>query len=252
MTIQTGQQILAADMLNLGGYAAQVNVQTLSATKTLVNADKHHQILDPGGAGRTITLPAEGTGNHPFVIINTADADELLTVQNDAAAIIGVVPKGKTVEFVSDGTNWFRKDGAKPRIARVTSTFNKTSDTTAENIPGLSHVLLSGRIYRFSAILFVGAHASGGVKVRTGGTVTATSVQVHAFMVGSDTFMASARVNSLGTLKGVTAAVQFVQINGYINVNAGGTLTIQFAQNASYATESSVVTGSWFEVEDIT
>jgi len=252
MTIQTGQQILAADVLDLGGYAAQVSVETLSATKTLVDTDKHYQILDPGGANRTITLPAEGAGNHPFVIINTADVEELLTVQNDSSVIVGVVPKGRTVEFVSDGTSWFRKDDTKPRIAKVTSLFNKTSDTTAENIPGLSHVLLSGRIYRFSAILFVGAHGSGGVKVRTGGTVTATSVQVHAFMVGSDTFMASARVNSLGTLKGVTAAVQFVQINGYINVNAGGTLTIQFAQNASYATESSVVTGSWFEVEDIT
>ena len=49
---------------------------------------------------------------------------------------------------------------------------------------------------------------------------------------------------AVGGVTSVTAA--FTQITGTITVNAAGTLTCQFAQNASNATASSVLVGSTF------
>jgi UDP-N-acetylglucosamine enolpyruvyl transferase len=48
----------------------------------------------------------------------------------------------------------------------------------------------------------------------------------------------------------VTAAQ--IKINGTITVNAGGTLTVQFAQNGAVpATTSSVLVGSTFTVHNV-
>jgi hypothetical protein len=57
---------------------------------------------------------------------------------------------------------------------------------------------------------------------------------------------------ALNEAKGETAAHHALRIEGYINVKEGGTLTVQAAQNVSSATATTVLTGSWFEVEDIT
>ena len=58
------------------------NIETLSGGNTLTVSDAWHQTLDPGGAGRTIVLPAEAVGLEVYVS-NAADASEDLTVIND-------------------------------------------------------------------------------------------------------------------------------------------------------------------------
>ena len=72
-----------------------------------MTTDKRHQRLDPGGAGRTIVLPAEGNSRgKSFVIENTADAAEDLTVNNDAAGLIGTINQNEAGIFSCDGTTW--------------------------------------------------------------------------------------------------------------------------------------------------
>ncbi len=83
--------------------------RTLSGTLTLTTADARFQVLDPGGAGRNVVLPAETSmaGGEPFVIVNAADAAETLTVQdNDATTTVLTVAQNFGAYFFSTGAGW--------------------------------------------------------------------------------------------------------------------------------------------------
>jgi hypothetical protein len=58
-------------------------------------------------------------------------------------------------------------------------------------------------------------------------------------------------VASLGSVVCAATAVTIPNcvVEGTITVNAGGTLAVQFAQNASFGTASSVLAGSRFYVD---
>lgn len=111
MTIQTGQDILAADVNNAIGRPSEATIETLTGNKTLTDSDKYYLYLDPGGADRDVTLPAVGSGNHPFIITNTADAFETLTVKNAGGTTIAIIPRAATVTFFSSGSAWFSASG---------------------------------------------------------------------------------------------------------------------------------------------
>ena len=103
--IETG--IDALDTLSAPGSvmrASGANVQTLTANKTLVDADYALQVLTPTAA-RDVTLPAVASTNHPFYIIN-ASATYVLTVKNAAAATIGIVAISSSGSFASDAVAW--------------------------------------------------------------------------------------------------------------------------------------------------
>lgn len=83
------------------------NNETLAATKTLVITDAKYQRLDPGGAGRTVTLPAEATSDGlVFIISNWADGAENLTVQDDGTTTIAILNQSEWATFVCNGTSW--------------------------------------------------------------------------------------------------------------------------------------------------
>ena len=86
--------------------ATDAENRTLSGTLTLTNTDAYVQYCDPGGVGRDVVLPTEGTGNHPFYIYNSADAAENLTVKNGASAVIGVLHQGDSEIFISNAVAW--------------------------------------------------------------------------------------------------------------------------------------------------
>lgn len=93
------------------------NTETLSANKTLTNADYPLQVLSPTAA-RNIILPAVGTTNHPYYIVN-ASASYALTVKNAGGTTIGIVPVSSAAMFVSNGTAWYM--GNMPYVAPSTS-----------------------------------------------------------------------------------------------------------------------------------
>lgn len=140
-------------------------------------------------------------------------------------------------------------------IARNSAQFDKTSDTTLANVTGLTFdksELQAGRIYEFEAILYTSSNVAGGVKFAIGGTATATAIIADAVVYQGGVSIATGtpRVTALATTVGDVTAVTtaFVTINGRITVNAAGTLTIQFAQNASNGAASSVLVGSTFKL----
>ena len=135
----------------------------------------------------------------------------------------------------------------------VSSQFDKTSDTTLANIPGLSVNVSASGVYIFTATLFTTSNVAGGVKAAVGGTCTATSIVYEGEATAAAAIGAQTRASALGTaVAGVTAVTAArIDIIGTITVNAGGTLTIQFAQNTSNGTASSVLVGSYMIVQRI-
>ena len=87
------------------------NIETLADDKTLTVADAYIQALDPGGSGRTITLPAEAA-NLQVVIANRADAAEVLTIKDDGGTTIATPTQNETAVCFSDGTAWYGSVGA--------------------------------------------------------------------------------------------------------------------------------------------
>lgn len=94
---------ISATNVSAGGH----NTETLAANKTLTGADATFQLLDPGGAGRDVTLPAEvASAGRSFRILNRADAAEDLTVKDDAASTIVTISQNEAAWVVCDGTSW--------------------------------------------------------------------------------------------------------------------------------------------------
>lgn len=134
-------------------------------------------------------------------------------------------------------------------VSYVTSDFSKTSNTTLANVTGLTFTTVSAGVYRFTVALFTTCGASGGVKVAMSGTTTATAIIGCAEFLGPS--HEAMQFTALDEAEGETAVDYSIRIEGYIQVNVGGTLTVQFAQNASNGTASTVLAGSWFEVDKI-
>lgn len=140
------------------------------------------------------------------------------------------------------------------QATRVTSTFTKTSSAVLSNITGLTATLVAGNSYYFEATLWVAANSAGGTQFSIAGTATATAVIYSLIMMDESTNVPTliARETALGNGDGQTGTTSgTVKIYGTITCNAGGTLTVQFAQNASNAAASTVAVGSTFVVSNI-
>ncbi|PXY21130.1 hypothetical protein [Prauserella muralis] len=90
--------------------------ETLAAARTITieEVERYNAFaFDPGGAARTVTLPAESACEGVYLFIaNTADAAEVLTVQDDGASTI-VTPTQAEAAFVwCDGVRWYGMVGA--------------------------------------------------------------------------------------------------------------------------------------------
>lgn len=88
--------------------SAGVNETTLTGDETLDAASSERfQRLDPGGASRDVTLPAEEGNNRLwYYILNAADAAEDLVVKNDNGDTIATVSQNEAAVFVCSGSSW--------------------------------------------------------------------------------------------------------------------------------------------------
>jgi len=83
------------------------NTEELSGNKTLVVTDYMLQFIDPAGA-RNVTLPAEASSaGLMFIIVNTANAAETITVKDDAAGTVVTVAQNYRAICFCDGTTWY-------------------------------------------------------------------------------------------------------------------------------------------------
>ena len=90
-----------------GRWKDGVDIDTMTGNATWVATTGNFQILDPGGADRTVTLPAEETSNGLwFQVYNSADADEVISINNDAASLRVALGRGDSALLVCDGLGW--------------------------------------------------------------------------------------------------------------------------------------------------
>ncbi len=205
--------------------------------------------VDPGAAlpaGQAIQLPGATSGAVSLTTPATVTSYTLKLPAAQGAANQMLANDG------SGNLSWVDAGGGG-LSGRVTSQFDKT-DTTLANVGGLSVTLTAGRVYRFVTTLHVSPDAVGGHKYAIAGTCTATAIiyQINALNNGTMVFVINSRQTALAGSAGTASGTSvFTTIEGTIIVNAGGTLTVQFAQNAASGT-SSVLVGSTLMIEDIT
>lgn len=137
--------------------------------------------------------------------------------------------------------------GTTITTATVTSQFDKTTDTVLADVPGLLIPVTSGNNYVFHAVLFVTAGSSGGVQAAINGP-SMTTIAYNGTTNNGTGSLASANATAVGTAVGkqTSSSVRMV-ISGTCTPSASGNITIQFAQNASNGTPSSVLVGSFME-----
>jgi hypothetical protein len=133
--------------------------------------------------------------------------------------------------------------------------FSATSNTTLANITGLTATVEAGKKYRINAVIpFSGG--AGGHKYALAGTATATTftAQINSVCNSSSLFVLTARVAALAAAAGEsssTCAAGYTTVEGYIVVANAGTLTAQFAQNASNAATSTALAGAQMIVREV-
>lgn len=120
-----------------GGVGHQINrerigVITATGNITLTRQYRSRLRIDPGGATRTVTLPAEaGADGMEFEIYNSADdAAELLTVQDDTPTAIESLGRGEKAVFICDGSSWYSMGVTASAETRIR--VQKTTISTAQ------------------------------------------------------------------------------------------------------------------------
>ncbi len=102
--------ILTGDHVGTGHSIVREQIGDMTLSGTLVLTLQHRSVLrmDPGGSGRTVTLPAEeGADGVSFEIVNTADGAEALTVENDAAGSVVSIAQNEKATVYCDGAAWY-------------------------------------------------------------------------------------------------------------------------------------------------
>lgn len=94
------------DMTICMGLKIRALTQTLGAALVVDRDSPPILNLDPGGAGRNVTLPTEEEGL-TFIINNIADAAEDLTIKNPAASTIGTVSQNEAGVAICAGGVWY-------------------------------------------------------------------------------------------------------------------------------------------------
>jgi hypothetical protein len=135
----------------------------------------------------------------------------------------------------------------------LASQLDMASNTTLAAIGGLEFALAAGGVYVFEAVLHVTAGASGGHKYRMagGGGLTASAINYYVqAQSGTAAPTIGTRIQDLGsTAAGVTSATSGICVmRGTLVVANAGDLKVEFAQNASNGTPSSVLVGSYLDV----
>jgi len=213
----------------VNNYAAQLTVPSGGSSSGTTN-NRGLYITGNGGTA------SGGTVNN-FAILSDS------TAASSFAGTITVTAKGSSLA-----------DQIYDHDFACTSQLDKTSNTTLATVTGLSAVLVAGKTYNIEGWLSTTAGASGGLKVAlvASGGLTATSCRFQAFAWNGTTAVANTTVTSLGSnIVANTAVVTDVYIKGSIVVNAGGTINVQAAQNASNGTTTSVFVGSTFSARRI-
>lgn len=217
--------------------------------RVVAGSPSNVMVIEAGG----VAFGAAGSYGGGVKVIFVANA----TTRPSTVPVDGVILSAEDSAAGAANLIVYNESGQRVRLtgvdARVAANFDKT-DTTLANVTGLSFNVEAGKTYSFEARLLFDATAGGGHKYAIAGTATATAIayQINSIANATSAFVITSRQTALAGSAGQAGATAgFTRITGTITVNAAGTLTTQFAQNAASGT-SSILRGSTFHLREIT
>ena len=179
---------------------------TLSGNLTIAKEFPPVLILDPGGSARTVLLPAEADSKHQvFQIFNTADADEVLSVKEDAGSTTIISLGQDQFGWVfCDGTTWRGYESSMSNVTATSTELNYLDiSTLGTGAASKAVVLDSGDDYTWPAtgVLTYGVLNDG---------TTALGATTKELNNVADV---STRVQELTVTGNVTAGVMGIELN---------------------------------------
>ena len=161
---------------------------------------------------------------------------------NEQVPVVNAGPQGVSASVV----NIVNFAGSTITTAPVSVTSSTTFVTT-----GLQASLQAGT-YIFDAYLSVTNGAGGGIKVVGGGTAVASLFVADTWSYNLTTVAAQTNVTSeASNLVAYTGSITTINCTGTIVVSTAGTFNIQFAQNVSNGTATTVNSGSYLWIERV-
>lgn len=252
--VQDGH-ILYDTMLPSG---ARTNNETLTANKTLTDADAQIQFLNPGAANRDVVLPVGGDNNHPFYITNTSSATYTLTIKTSGGATVTQLNPGNTAILMPNRTTW-KNFGA----GIITEASIVLSDVTTNDVSVSKHGFAPKAPN--SLTRFLRGDATWAELYRTGLNVvtsptsvsnTTSETTLYTFSIPGGTlgtnrmlllrtFMTSTHFNAAGTLRFKYGATTLVTLS-FPSTAGVRTYMIDLMLRANGATNAQVALGCIF------
>jgi hypothetical protein len=202
-------------------------------------------------AGQTLA-----TGSNCTFLGNSADT-MLVSASNSTAVGNGatitasnqmVFGNSSVTQVVING--WIQNTNGAAALA---ANFTNNTATLAAHNTNLSFTVLAGRSYRIKGYLQVSnSTAAEGIQFDFGGgSVTATTFFVTGQAIGSVTAGTVVSTSLTGPISySVVTGTDYIEVNGYLKVNAGGTVIIRFAENTTAVGTATLGAGSWIELTD--
>lgn len=111
------------------------NGVTMSTDITLTDGDIAIQRLNCNGADRIVKVPPGADANHPFFIINTSAANNIVTVKsNDGATTHQVLGQGEAAFMVPDGNGGYKDLTASSLSGAIHNAASKATPVDADEL----------------------------------------------------------------------------------------------------------------------
>lgn len=189
------------------------------------------------------------------------------TIGASGVSVLGLFTGTTPTNFPADTIQFYSRDatagdnqlivaneqGRKSRltgaIAKITSNFAVTSNTTVAQIPmDYTINLETNESYQFEIQIPTTSNVAGGVKVDMGGSAGTSGFECDTLIIDAGVTTQS-RQAAFGTTAGVTAVTNAViRMTGMVFCNAAGTMFPRFAQNASNGAASTALVGGYLKI----
>jgi hypothetical protein len=190
-------------------------------------------------AGLTGLLPKNTYGD--LIRFNNANAGNPAapaTIQDGLGNALGI----------AIGGGWMQQTSGD---AALNAGFTKANASLAAT--NLSFTVLAGRSYRITGCLQVSnTTAAEGVQIDfAGGSATATTFFMNSTAAGSVVVGTVVSTSLAGVINYTTiTGTDYLNLNGYLLVNAAGTFIMRAAENTTATGTLTVGVGSWLELND--